>query len=81
MSIIGTLDAVPDSFPANGTEEFLSYSGETKTAFFDQIYDGKSRLEYFRDRMGNDPKKLALTSVVYSLRIREIVGMLTLELT
>jgi hypothetical protein len=42
----------PVTFPANDTEEFPPYSGETKTAFFDPVYDGKTGLEYFRDRMG-----------------------------
>ena len=42
----------PVTFPANDTEEFPSYSGETKTAIFDPVYDGKTGLEYFRDRMG-----------------------------
>ena len=40
------------TFPANGTEESPPYSGETKTAFFDPVYDGKTGLEYFRDRIG-----------------------------
>jgi len=42
----------PVTFPANDTEEFPPYIGETKTAFFDPVYDGKTGLEYFRDRMG-----------------------------
>ena len=42
----------PVTFPENETEEFPDYTGETKTAFFDPVYDGKTGLEYFRDRMG-----------------------------
>ena len=42
----------PITFPANEAEEFPAYSGETKTAFFDPVYDGRTGLEYFRDRMG-----------------------------
>lgn len=42
----------PVTFPANGTEESPNYSGETKTAIFDPAYDGRTGLEYFRDRMG-----------------------------
>lgn len=43
----------PVQFPAN--EEELSgkaFTGETKTAIFDPVYDGRTGLEYFRDRMG-----------------------------
>jgi hypothetical protein len=43
----------PVQFPAN--EEELNQgtsTGETKTAIFDPVYDGKTGLEYFRDRMG-----------------------------
>lgn len=42
----------PVTFPANDAEEYPSYSGETMTAIFDPVYDGKTGLEYFRDRMG-----------------------------
>ncbi|MBL7699849.1 MAG: DUF4832 domain-containing protein [Chitinophagaceae bacterium] len=42
----------PVTFPANGNEKSPPYTGQTKTAFFDQVYDGKNGLEYFRDRMG-----------------------------
>lgn len=42
----------PVTFPANSTEESPPYSGETKTAIFDPVYNGKTGLEYFRDRMG-----------------------------
>ena len=42
----------PVTFPANETEKFPLYSGATKTAIFDPVYDGKTGLEYFRDRMG-----------------------------
>lgn len=43
----------PVQFPAN--EEELSrgaFTGEIKTAIFDPVYDGKTGLEYIRDRMG-----------------------------
>ena len=43
----------PVQFPAN--EEELragTFSGETKTAIFDPVYDGRTGLEYFRDRLG-----------------------------
>jgi len=42
----------PVTFPANDTEKSPPYSGETKTAIFDRVYNGKTGLEYFRDRMG-----------------------------
>ncbi|MFZ0472989.1 MAG: DUF4832 domain-containing protein, partial [Bacteroidales bacterium] len=42
----------PVTFPTNDTEKFPPYSGETKTAIFDRVYNGKTGLEYFRDRMG-----------------------------
>jgi len=44
----------PVQFPAN--EEELSegriFTGEIKTAIFDPVYEGRTGLEYFRDRMG-----------------------------
>lgn len=49
---IETNVTTPVTFPANDTEESPPYSGETKTAIFDPIYDGRTGLEYFRDRMG-----------------------------
>ncbi len=42
----------PVTFPANSEEKPGAYTGKTKTAIFDPVYDGKSGLEYFRDRMG-----------------------------
>jgi hypothetical protein len=42
----------PVMFPANGEERQPPYSGKTETAIFDPVYDGKTGLEYFRDRMG-----------------------------
>lgn len=42
----------PVTFPANGKEKVPPYSGKTATAIFDRVYDGKTGLEYFRDRMG-----------------------------
>ena len=43
----------PVQFPA-GEAEIRSgtFTGPTKTAIFDPVYDGKNGLEYFRDRMG-----------------------------
>lgn len=43
----------PIQFPAN--EEELggeTFTGAIKTAIFDPVYDGRTGLEYFRDRMG-----------------------------
>ncbi len=43
----------PVQFPAN--EEELgrrAFTGEIKTAIFDPVYDGRTGLEYFRDRLG-----------------------------
>ena len=42
----------PVTFPANDAEKSPPYSGETRKAIFDRVYDGKTGLEYFRDRMG-----------------------------
>ena len=42
----------PVTFPLNNTEGEPPYTGPTATAFFDPVYDGKTGLEYFRDRMG-----------------------------
>jgi len=43
----------PVQFPANEEElRTNTFTGETKTAIFDPVYDGKTGLEYFRDRMG-----------------------------
>jgi len=42
----------PVTFPKDNTEGKPPYTGVTKTAFFDPVYDGKNGLEYFRDRMG-----------------------------
>jgi hypothetical protein len=42
----------PVRFPANETEASPPYSGQTKKAIFDPVYDGRTGLEYFRDRMG-----------------------------
>ncbi len=43
----------PVQFPAN-EQELISgtYTGQIKTAVFDPVYDGRTGLEYFRDRMG-----------------------------
>lgn len=43
----------PVQFPRN-EEELLSgvYTGQIKTAYFDPVYDGRTGLEFFRDRMG-----------------------------
>jgi len=43
----------PVTFPVNEEElRGRSFTGETKTAIFDPVYDGRTGLEYFRDRMG-----------------------------
>lgn len=43
----------PVQFPANEQEiAGGTYTGPTKTAIFDPVYDGRSGLEYVRDRMG-----------------------------
>lgn len=43
----------PIQFPASEEElESGNYTGEIKTAIFDPVYDGKTGLEYFRDRLG-----------------------------
>lgn len=43
----------PVQFPVN-EEELMKkvFTGEIKTAIFDPVYDGRTGLEYFRDRMG-----------------------------
>jgi hypothetical protein len=43
----------PVQFPANQEElRGRAFTGEIKTAIFDPVYDGRTGLEYFRDRMG-----------------------------
>ncbi|MFA5970764.1 MAG: DUF4832 domain-containing protein [Lentimicrobiaceae bacterium] len=42
----------PVTFPASDRETVPPYSGPTKTAIFDPVYDGRTGLEYFRDRLG-----------------------------
>ena len=42
----------PVTFPASGSETTPPFTGLTKTAIFDPVYDGKTGLEYFRDRLG-----------------------------
>ena len=42
----------PVTFPLDATEEKSPFTGETRQAFFDPVYDGKNGLEYIRDRMG-----------------------------
>lgn len=42
----------PVTFPATGEEVTPPFSGPTKTAIFDPVYDGRTGLEYFRDRLG-----------------------------
>ncbi len=52
-SFIYTEEAVtaPVTFPGNNNEQD-NFTGPTKTAFFDPVYDGRTGLEYFRDRLG-----------------------------
>ena len=42
----------PVTFPASSIDTVPPYAGPTKTAIFDRVYDGKTGLEYFRDRLG-----------------------------
>lgn len=42
----------PVTFPASSDETVPPYTGPTKTTIFDPVYDGKTGLEYFRDRLG-----------------------------
>jgi hypothetical protein len=43
----------PIQFPANEEElRRRAFTGEIKTAIFDPVYDGRTGLEYFRDRLG-----------------------------
>ena len=42
----------PVTFPASSREKVPPYTGPTKTAIFDPVYDGRTGLEYFRDRLG-----------------------------
>ena len=60
----------PVTFPANEEENRTQgpYSGETKTAIFDPVYDGKTGLEYFRDRMGY---RLVLREVKASEQVKQ----------
>ena len=44
--------AVPVTFPMDSTEEKPPFTGPSAKAYFDSVYDGKTGLEYFRDRMG-----------------------------
>ncbi|MFZ0389076.1 MAG: DUF4832 domain-containing protein [Calditrichia bacterium] len=42
----------PVTFPASSRERVPPFTGPTKTAVFDPVYDGRTGLEYFRDRLG-----------------------------
>lgn len=42
----------PVTFPASSEGTKFPYPGSTKTAIFDPVYDGRTGLEYFRDRLG-----------------------------
>ena len=42
----------PVTFPGSGRETVPPFTGPIKTAIFDPVYDGKTGLEYFRDRLG-----------------------------
>lgn len=42
----------PVTFPVSIDEQVPPFTGPTKTAFFDPVYDGRTGLEYFRDRLG-----------------------------
>jgi hypothetical protein len=65
----------PVTFPANGKERVPPYSGKTETAIFDRVYDGKTGLEYFRDRMGY---RLVLREAKASERVKQN-GMLKFQ--
>ena len=42
----------PVTFPKTYEPPTETFTGPTKTAIFDPVYDGRTGLEYFRDRMG-----------------------------
>ena len=42
----------PVTFPASSSETVPPFTGPTKTAVFDPVYDGRNGLEYMRDRLG-----------------------------
>ncbi len=42
----------PVTFPASGSERNPPFTGPTMTAVFDPVYDGRTGLEYMRDRLG-----------------------------
>jgi hypothetical protein len=42
----------PVTFPNSSRETEPPFTGPTKTAIFDPVYDGRSGLEYIRDRVG-----------------------------
>ncbi|GGC50036.1 hypothetical protein GCM10011386_47870 [Parapedobacter defluvii] len=42
----------PVTFPASASETSPPFTGPTKTAIFDPVYDGRNGLEYMRDRFG-----------------------------
>ena len=42
----------PVTFPASENETVPPFTGPTKKAIFDPVYDGRNGLEYFRDRLG-----------------------------
>lgn len=42
----------PVTFPASESETVPPFTGPTKKAIFDPVYDGRNGLEYFRDRLG-----------------------------
>jgi len=42
----------PVTFPASRSERVPPFTGPTKTVIFDPVYDGRTGLEYMRDRMG-----------------------------
>ena len=58
----------PVIFPASGRETAPPHTGLTKTTIFDPVYDGRTGLEYFRDRMGY---RLVLREAKTSERVRQ----------
>ncbi len=58
----------PVTFPASSEETVPPFTGPTKTAIFDPVYDGKTGLEYFRDRLGY---RLVLREAHASARVKQ----------
>ena len=57
----------PVTFPASSDEKVPPFTGPTEKAIFDPVYDGKTGLEYFRDRLGY---RLVLREAKVSKRVK-----------